>query len=305
MAAALQGILNCYKPVGWTSRDVVNRVYRQLKPAKVGHAGTLDPLAEGVLVVPVGPAARLVPYLHLYSKSYRVRFQLGSSSASGDLETPLVAAVQPPVPSLQALVAAAASLTGTIEQIPPAHSAVKIAGQPAYKAARKEQAVVMRPRQVVVEQFTIAAYEYPFVDAQITCGSGTYIRSLGIDLAARLGTTAVMTHLIRTAVGPFGVEQAVAIDGDPAELRQQLVAALRPLVDGVGMLGRFDLEESEVEEVIHGRSIRDGWQPPEASPGGEWAGIDRQGTLRAILIAREGSWGPKRVFPAESESPKG
>ncbi|XZE53425.1 tRNA pseudouridine(55) synthase TruB [Planctomycetaceae bacterium SH139] len=300
MAAGLQGILNCHKPVGWTSRDVVNRVYRQLKPAKVGHAGTLDPLAEGVLVVPVGPAARLVPYLHLYAKSYRVRFQLGSSSASGDLETPLVAAVQPPVPSLQALVAAAASLTGTIEQIPPAHSAVKIAGQPAYKAARKQQAVVMRPRQVVVEQFTIAAYQYPLVDAEITCGSGTYIRSLGIDLAARLGTTAVMTHLTRTAVGPFAAGQAVAIDGDPDTLRQQLVAGLRPLVDGVGMLGRFELDAGEVEEVIHGRSIRDGWQPAGASPGGEWAGVDRQGVLRAILIAREGSWGPKRVFPAGS-----
>ena len=292
----LQGILNCYKPVGWTSRDVVNRVYGCVRPAKAGHAGTLDPLADGVLLAVIGAASRLVPYIHLYEKSYRACFELGANSPSADLETTVTRETLAVPPSRQQVAEAAQSLTGRLTQLPPLHSAVKIDGRPAYRAARNDEAVEMRSRQVDVMRFEIVSYDYPHVEAEIVCGSGTYIRSLGVDLAKQLGTVAVMTQLTRTAIGPFRLEDAIDISQRPLEITPAIVA---PLATGIGQLGRLELSDYEVGEIEQGRSIRPGWGPRQTSPGDEWAALDPQGRLRAIMIRRRGAWGPKRVFPVQ------
>lgn len=308
------GILNCTKPVGATSRDVVDVVARRLRPAKVGHAGTLDPLAEGVLVLAVGSASRLVPYLHLYPKTYEATFSLGRSSPSGDLE--FVPTEHPELhqPTRDEIIAAAGRLTGRITQTPPLFSAVKVAGKRAYKAARAEQTMPLRSRVVDVHRFEIIDFEYPNVRAVIECGSGTYIRSLGIDLAELCGTRAVMTSLRRTAVGPFDIESSHPLH----ELRRKddLAACLRPAREGIGMLREVQLTEDELTEVLHGRTIRHYWNPPpgkrtwqpsprdegEQSLADELAAIDPEGRLRGLLIPRDGGWGPKRVFPSPDQS---
>ncbi|WP_164100648.1 tRNA pseudouridine(55) synthase TruB [Candidatus Laterigemmans baculatus] len=303
------GILNCNKPVGATSRDVVDVVARRLRPAKVGHAGTLDPLAEGVLVLAVGPASRLVPYLHLYPKTYEATFLLGHSSPSADLEFPPTEHPTLHQPTQDEIVAAAARLTGRIEQTPPLYSAVKVGGKRAYKAARAAQEMTLPSRTVDVHRFEIVAYEFPNVRAVIECGSGTYIRSLGVDLAALCGTRAVMSSLRRTAVGPFTIDEAHPLH----EIRSGGVAAawLRPPSEGTRMLRQVQLTDEEQVEILHGRTIRHGWTPPlEACPwppsprdeaeraiAEELAALAPGGQLQAILIPRDGGWGPRRVFP--------
>ncbi len=312
----MHGILNCYKPPGQTSRDVVNAVYNKLKPAKVGHAGTLDPLAEGVLVVTVGAASRLVPYLHLYPKTYQATFQLGCQSASGDLECPLTHQLNPPKPSREQIEQAAAALTGIVRQVPPLHSAIKVNGKRAYKAARAEREFDMPARHVSVYRFEILSYDYPFVKTEIECGTGTYVRTLGIDLAASLETIAVMTHLLRSAIGPFSSADALLVErtargSDLASAKQQpseFVERFRPLADGTRLVSRIDLDPAETVELEFGRTIRLGMygekssgstvNAPSAVGPLEWAAYDGQGALRAILVRRNGGLGPKRVFPA-------
>lgn len=295
------GILNCDKPVGVTSRDLVNIVQRRLRPAKVGHAGTLDPLATGVLVIGVGSASRLVPYIQLYPKTYEATFALGRSSASGDLEFEVTEHPELSVPTFEQLSEASQRLTGRIWQTPPLYSAVKIGGRRAYDAARKNQTLELRSREVEVQQFEIIDYQYPLVDARIVCGSGTYIRTLGTDLASLCGSRAVMTELRRTAIGPFRVEDALSV----AQLRSDdLRPLLRPPSEAVSMLTELRMDADEVTDVSHGRSIRPHWTPTssgKAGIAGEIAAVDREGHLRALLIRRDDGWGPKRVFPRPDE----
>lgn len=297
----LHGILNCYKPKGWTSRDVVNRVTGCLRPAKVGHAGTLDPLAEGVLVLAVGSASRLVPMLHLYEKTYQASFALGRSSASDDIETEVQLETNPAVPTAAELTQAASQLTGQIQQIPPIYSAVKVDGRRAYDAARRQEEITLRPRTVQVDRFELTRYEYPELEATITCGTGTYIRTLGVDLARAVGTSAVMTRLVRTSVGPFSHESAVCIDPPAAEresLGETLRAALQPLATAVGLVPQIQLTAELTGEIEHGRYISLPEESiPAAGPEGHWAALDPQGRLRAILERRGELLGPRRVFP--------
>ena len=293
------GILNCYKPKGLTSRDVVNRAYRQLKPSKVGHAGTLDPLAEGVLIVVVGAASRLVPYLHEYTKTYRAVFLLGRSSDSQDVETEVTLHPELAVPSLDALRHAAAGLTGTVPQRPPMYSAIKVGGRRAYDAARNQEALEIPLRHVQVQRFDILEYQYPRVVAEIECGTGTYVRTLGVDLAKHVGTEAVMSELSRTAIGPFRIGDSLRLVDGAFERPE---SSLRPLGDAVQTLPSILLTADEVSEVRFGRTIRKHGGPGEDLRGAEIAAFSPDGQLCAILRWRQDGWGPKRVFPDLSES---
>lgn len=319
----MHGILVCNKPPGKTSRDIVNIVARQVRPLKVGHAGTLDPLAEGVLLLTVGAATRLVPYLHLYSKTYTATFHLGVSSPSGDLELPTEQQPDAPVPTAAEVSRAVTRLTGVITQVPPQHSAIKVAGKRAYRAARNDEIIAMPPRQVTVHRFEVDHYAYPMVRTTIECGSGTYIRSLGCDLAAQLGTVAVMTHLRRESIGPYDLANAVPLEllaeraesvhqrvtgkgvqsGEHSPAPLQSVATrgaahwencLQPLATATGALPGVVLSDQQVIEIQHGRSI------PTAggfvSQCGEIAAYDAAGKLIAILVVRQQRLGPKRVF---------
>lgn len=287
----LHGVLNINKPSGVTSRWVVDRVQRLVRPAKAGHAGTLDPLASGVLVVCVGQATRLVEYVQRQRKRYTGTFLLGRSSPTEDVESEVTALVDPPIPSREALAEAAVALTGSIEQRPPAFSALKVAGQRAYDLARAGEEVYLAPRQIDIYRLDITRYEYPELTLEIECGAGTYVRSLGRDLARALGSDAVMSALVRTAIGDFRLEDAADVE----ELtRANIAERLLPPRLAVAALPVVELTDDEIKRIAHGLAIR----RPTASDEGEWAAVDSAGRLLAILTRRaDGSLGPSRVFP--------
>lgn len=301
----VQGILHLYKPPRMTSRAVVDLANRQLRLLdlgllRVGHAGTLDPLAEGVLVLAIGSASRLIPYLHMYPKTYRAKFELGRWSDSADLETDVTVLDDPPKPSLEQVVAAANSLVGQIRQVPPMHSAVKVGGKRAYDAARNSKLLDLTARDIVVHRFEITGYDYPTVSAEIDCGTGTYVRSLGVELGKTLGTRALMSHLVRTEIGPFKLDDAIRIDHG---LPENFLESLQPPVTATRMLPQLPLNDELVEEIDNGRAIYHGLKAVDlpgifnlSSGTSEIAAIDNLGRLRAILIARHGGFGPKRVF---------
>ncbi|MCG8648183.1 MAG: tRNA pseudouridine(55) synthase TruB [Pirellulales bacterium] len=284
------GFLCCDKPAGMTSRDVVNIVQRRIRPTKVGHAGTLDPLAQGVLVLGVGPAVRLVPYVQQQPKHYHAVFRLGQSSLSGDLEGEILNHPELPVPTSRQLREAASQLIGTIEQVPPAHSAIWVDGQRAYRRIRAGQQVDMPERKVEVHQLAILRYQYPEVELEIVCGSGTYIRTLGTDLAEACGSKAVMTRLDRTAVGPFHRADAVTLE----QLREAPLAELliNP-VQGVSQLRRITIDHEQSRRLGHGLCLEQDIDVGEA----EAAAVTADGQLRAIVRPKRGRWCPYRVFP--------
>jgi tRNA pseudouridine55 synthase len=290
------GLLNINKPPGLTSRDVVNRVERLTRPDKAGHAGTLDPLATGVLIVCVGQATRLIEYLQRMPKRYRATFLLGRSSPSDDVETQVSPLDDAPRPSREQIAAALPRFVGPIMQRPPAYSAVHVAGQRAYALARQGKSVDLPPREVTIHDVRIERYEYPELVLEIECGSGTYVRSLGRDLAESLGSAAVMSALVRTAIGDFHVDAAIELD---ALTTDNLLAALSPARRAVTMLTTIELAADEVERIVRGQTIR----RPVASADGQWAALAPGGELLAILRRREdGSLGPARVFPSALES---
>jgi tRNA pseudouridine55 synthase len=275
----LQGLLNLNKPSGMTSRDVVNLVQRLARPRKVGHAGTLDPLANGVLVCCVGAATRLIEHVQRMPKTYVGTFLLGRESDTEDIEGQVVERAAPPRPSFAQLAAAAAKFSGEILQRPPAYSALKVAGRRAYELARQGKPVDLQPRPIVVHRLEIKSYEYPELVLEIECGSGTYVRSLGRDLAESLGTAAVMSALTRTAIGRFRVADAV----DPASLTaESLPEHLLPLLGAVDDLPRVELSADEVVRLGKGLSIERASLPEAA----EYAGVSPRGELCSILVAR-------------------
>ncbi len=280
------GFLNIDKPSGMTSRDVVNRVQRLGGRMKAGHAGTLDPLASGVLVVCLGAATRLVHYVQAMPKHYRATFLLGRESPTEDVEGPITPREDAPVPSLDQLRAAAAALTGEIQQRPPAFSALKVRGRRAYDLARAGESVDLRPRPVTIYRLEIQRYDYPELDLRIECSSGTYVRSLGRDLAASLGTAAVMARLTRTAVGSFRLEDAVPLDRlGPANWHGFLAPPLR----AVEALPRMTLAEEELGRLRMGQAIVLDATAPAAA---EVAAMGPDGQLAAILSPRgRGRWG--------------
>lgn len=247
------GFLNINKPTGWTSRDVVNRVQKLCpRGTKLGHAGTLDPMATGVLVVCVGPATRLVQYIHQLPKTYRSTFLLGRRSSTDDTDGVIEVLSNAPPVTEQQLKEHLPAFLGTIEQIPPQVSAVKVAGERAYKVARRGEAVEIRPRPVTVHRLELVAFDAPEFSLEIECGSGTYIRAIGRDLAAKLGTAAVMSSLVRTSIGPFKVEEAVDIESLAAET---IVGRLHPPLFGLPQLPRIDVNEEIAARLRSGQRI--------------------------------------------------
>lgn len=283
------GILNVNKPAGWTSRDVVNRVQRLVRPAKVGHAGTLDPLATGVLVVCVGPATRLIDYVQRSPKHYVGAFRFGVTSPSDDTELDCTPLPDAPQPSAAEIERALPQFTGEIQQRPPAYSAIKVRGRKAYDLARRGEPVELPPRPVTIHSLRVVQYEYPNVVLEVVCGSGTYIRSLGRDLAESLGTAAVMTALERTAIGDFHVSRSCT----PEEIMEQGVEPfLHSPSEAIGDLPERRLSDDEVVAIRQGKTIG-----RTAEENAELAGVDGEGRLVAILVPRgAGGLGPRMVF---------
>jgi tRNA pseudouridine55 synthase len=283
------GLLNLHKPSGVTSRRVVDQVQRLVRPAKVGHAGTLDPLASGVLVLGLGPATRLVEYVQQMPKRYRAEFLLGRTSTTEDIEGEMTLLDAPP-PSREQLERAAVSLTGAIDQRPPAYSALKVSGKRAYALARAGHEVELSARPIHVHRIDIVRYEYPELCLDIQCGSGTYVRSLGRDLADQAGSGAVMSSLVRTAIGPFTLDTAIR----PEEVTAaNLADSMLPAVLAIrGLMPERQLDQPAVDRLRHGLSIELDDEKCDTV-----AALDPTGQLAAILTRREGnSFIPSKNF---------
>jgi tRNA pseudouridine55 synthase len=290
------GIVNLYKPSGWSSRDALNRVERLVRPAKAGHAGTLDPLAEGVLVVCLGAATRLIEHVQAMPKEYRATFQLGRRSASDDVESEVELIDNARVPTREEVDAQLPRFIGKISQRPPAFSALKVEGKRAYKLARRGAAVDISPREVEVYHLEVERYEYPELVLSMHCSSGTYVRSVGRDLAESLGTCAVMSALVRTAVGCFRADDAVDPRGfDEHRLRASLLSPLTAVAD----MPRLVLSAEQLFEVKRGGLLQVSDLPAElhGPAGGVIAAVDQEGVLIALLReARPGLLKPSPKF---------
>ncbi|MFN0018971.1 MAG: tRNA pseudouridine(55) synthase TruB [Pirellulaceae bacterium] len=288
------GLLNLNKPAGITSRDVVNRVQRLVKPHKVGHAGTLDPLASGVLVVCIGPATRLIEYVQRMPKRYLAKFLLGRRSETEDIEGTVTELVDPPVPTEAQIRTVLPNFIGCIQQLPPAFSALKVEGKRAYEMARQGEIPDLKPRPIEVHSIDLVEYSYPELTLDIRCGSGTYVRSLGRDIARALGTEGVMSTLVRTEIGPFHLSQALSGDDiTPQSIDQAFV----PPQSALGTMPTLAVSEQEEALLRNGRQI-----PREVAfnlPSGqeEVALLNSTGRLLAIVVpAGPTHWQPRLVF---------
>ena len=211
-AAAPDGLLVVDKPAGWTSHDVVARCRRLARTRRVGHAGTLDPMATGVLLIGIGRATRLLGHLALTDKAYDASLRLGTTTVTDDAEGEVLARRDASGVTDEALAAAVAQLTGDIDQVPSAVSAVKIGGVRSYARVRAGEEVALAARRVQVRRFAVLARRGDDLDVQVEVSSGTYVRALARDLGERLGCGGHLTALRRTRVGPFALDRARPLD---------------------------------------------------------------------------------------------
>jgi tRNA pseudouridine55 synthase len=288
------GLVIVDKPSGWTSHDVVARLRRLAGTRRVGHAGTLDPMATGVLVVGVGPATRLLHHLVLTDKAYVATVRLGQSTVTDDAEGELTGSASAADIDEAAVRAAIATLTGDIEQVPSAVSAIKVDGQRAYKRARTGQAVELSARPVTVARFDATRFTRPTpelldVDVEVECSSGTYVRALARDLGAALGRGGHLIALRRTRVGPFTLdlartpEELAALD-DPVTL--PLAVAVRAAFPA------REIDEAQARELSFGRAL------PASGIAGVHGAFAPDGTVVALLRESDGTARPVLVFAA-------
>jgi len=269
------GVIPVDKPGGVTSRRVVDAVARGLGMKTVGHAGTLDPLASGVVVVCVGHATKLVDHVHALPKHYLATFLLGRSSPSDDLETPVEEEAAPVRPSRGDVEAALPRFRGDILQRPCDYSAVHVDGKRAYRLARQGRPLDLAAKPVRIGRLEITGYQWPRLGLEIECSSGTFVRAIGRDLAAALGTTGVMESLVRTAVGPFRQATSLPLDAvTPDALR----AALLPAAAAVPGLACVTLAGAELDRLAGG-----GLTPLPAGSADHVAALDEKGDLVGIL----------------------
>ncbi len=283
------GILLVNKPVGLTSHDVVQQVRRKFGIRRVGHAGTLDPIADGLLVLAIGPATRFLQYLPLEPKEYVSRFTFGEATDTYDTEGDVIE--EHPVPGdLDAQIGEAlAQFKGEIQQLPPMYSAVKKAGQPLYKYARAGQEVQREPRTVYIDEYEPLGGEGADRSFRIVCSGGTYVRSLADDLGKAVGCGAHMSGLTRTQAGRFLVEDAVGMDEISPE-------HIRPLSESLPPMQLIELSERQVRMVREGRPV-----PAPGQIKGRFAGlVDENGNVFSVARAGGGQLQPECVIPEEA-----
>ena len=277
------GLLLVDKPAGMTSHDVVDRARRALRTKRIGHAGTLDPFATGLLVLLVGRATRLLPYVDGEPKVYEATVRFGAETTTDDVTGEVTLRAGPP--TIESIRAALPALTGDIAQVPPAFSAKQVGGQRAYAAARRGQALDLPAVAVRVDAWEIAGFDGTDLRATVRCGGGTYIRALARDLGRATGSAAHLAALRRVASGRFAARDAVAIDAI-AE------GALRPAVDALPSVPRVQMDALARARVGRGMSIE-----RDAGDAGEIAALlDVSGELVAIAARDGNAWQPRVVL---------
>lgn len=291
---AESGVVVVDKPADWTSHDVVARTRRLARTRRVGHAGTLDPMATGVLVLGVEKGTKILGHLTLTEKVYEATIRLGLGTSTDDAEGEPGARVDASGVTEEAVYAAAEKLTGRIQQVPPQVSAIKVGGERAYKSARAGREVALEPRTVTVTEFAVTGVrrvsdsdgDFVDLDASVTCSSGTYIRSLARDMGADLGVGGHLTALRRTRVGPYDLSRARTLE----ELAEEFTQV--PLAEAVAAAfpGRV-LTEEETRRIRHGNRI-----DPDASGGGPVGLFAPDGRVVALGENRRDHMKPVVVF---------
>jgi tRNA pseudouridine55 synthase len=289
-------LLNIDKPLGMTSHDVVAIVRRETRIKKVGHAGTLDPLATGVLMLCMGQATRLSEYVMGHPKIYRAQVRLGIETETYDAEGQVVA-TNPTEVTLGQVEAILPKFLGDIQQVPPIYSAIKVGGQKLYdKARRGDTDIELTPRSVTIYDLKILEWQFPLLDIWVHCSPGTYIRSLAHDIGAELNVGAHLAGLRRTASGPFRAEDAVTVDALRASIaegvwQQYLTTPDLALAD----FTRVDLDSEASRRVGNGLAL----DLPEMTATSLLRAYDSEGKLLAILepvSQQSGHWKPLKVF---------
>jgi tRNA pseudouridine55 synthase len=301
LGAGLDGILVVAKPAGPTSHDVVALVRRLAATRRVGHGGTLDPFALGVLPVFLGHATRVVEYHLADRKAYRATVCFGASSTTNDLEGELTPS-DGPAPSREAILAAMAGLSGPILQRPPAYSAIKVGGRRAYAMARAGEAVQLASRAVTIHELTLISWDdrdpaQPVAIIEVGCSAGTYIRALARDLGEAVGSAAYLGALTRLASGPFTIAEAIPLDdvrAAAADGPAGLVPLLRPIDTGLEAFPIVALSTDEVAAIARGQFVRPAAGVSAQADHYRLRGPD--GALVAIATSSAGRLAPDKVF---------
>ncbi len=284
---APDGLLVVDKPGGWTSHDVVGRTRRLARTRKVGHAGTLDPMATGVLLLGVGKATRLLGHLALTDKTYEATIRLGQTTVTDDAEGDVLETADPSQVTDGELAAQIALLTGDLQQVPSSVSAVKVDGVRSYARVRAGEDVQLKARSVMVSDFELLERRGPDIDVRVTCTSGTYIRALARDLGAALGVGGHLTALRRTRVGPFSLDAARTLE----QLGESFDDAVLLLDDAVARsFPRRDLTAEEAVDLSYGKKLG------ATGDRGTVGAFDPDGRCVALLEDRDEQARPTVVF---------
>jgi tRNA pseudouridine55 synthase len=285
----ISGILPVDKPAGWTSHDVVARIRRLAGQKAVGHAGTLDPLATGVLLVALGNATKLSSYLMESSKAYLACVVLGATTVTDDAEAPLERSASIAHISRADIDRCLATFVGDLDQVPPRYAAVRHGGQKLYQLARKGVEVQPEPRRIHIERIDPLSWRPPRLTVRVTCGAGTYIRSLARDIGARLGVGGYLHALRRTASGSFSVDGCVPLHA--LQSRDDVLTALAPPDRALLGWPAAVLDDADVERVQHGMALSF-----DVAAQGNLRVYDAEGRLMALAGTAGGVLRPFRVF---------
>jgi tRNA pseudouridine55 synthase len=295
----MDGILNINKATGMTSHDVVAKIRKLLKQKRVGHAGTLDPAASGVLPICVGQGTRVAEYLSESGKAYQAEIVLGIVTDTYDSQGTIVRTTSPTdQPDRARIEDALTQFIGSQMQMPPRYSAIKIQGRPAYKLARAGEEIPLQPRPITISQLEILQWHPPRLTLAIECSKGTYIRSLAYDLGERLGCGAHLGALLRTRSGPFTLSESITLE----ELELAIEAGtmqeyLHPADLALHQYPALMLDDATVERVLHGHAFK--YVDPHGHTSSDLARVyDTAGRFLAIAQwdAERSLWQPKKVL---------
>ncbi len=294
----MDGILNINKATGMTSHDVVARIRKLLHQRRVGHAGTLDPAASGVLPICIGQGTRIAEYLSESGKAYQAEITFGIVTDTYDAEGSIIRRADTSSLTLSQIEETLPHFLGPQQQLPPRYSAIKIQGQPAYKRVRSGEEITLEARAIEIHQLQVLAWEPPRLTLAVECSKGTYIRSLAYDLGEHLGYGAYLSALIRTRSGPFTLASSATLEQLAEANEEEIVSKyLLPADSALQDYPALALDAATIERVLHGNAFRD--PRVHVQPEATLARIyDTEGHFLAIATwnSQQQQWQPKKVF---------
>ena len=292
-SSQISGVLNVLKPAGITSHDVVARLRRVFGQRRIGHAGTLDPAARGVLLIGLGPATRVLEYLGELPKTYRARIVLGTTTDTLDAEGVVTGQAPWEHTRWEDVRAALERFRGEVLQVPPMYAAIKRDGRPLHELARQGITVPRDPRPVCIHTLTALAWEPPRLDLDIVCSQGTYIRALARDLGVALGTGAHLASLTRTAIGPHDLRTATSLCMLELWGRDRAQAAIMTMRQALSHLPSIQATDEQAAALRQGRSLELDPAPARAPA----LAVDDRGETIAILVrSDDDTWHPTKVL---------